>query len=665
MKQFKSLSHLSFKEKIEMLKGPIFIFGASGFIGANLFERIYKIRKDCFAITHDATIAWRLKVLDLNSENIIHCDITSKGNVREIFQKYNPQTIFNLAAYGAYSKQDDTNLIYETNVIGTQNILEESQNIDSYVHAGSSSEYGLNSKEPKEEEALDPNSHYAVSKVSASYLINYFAKFHQVPAVNLRLYSIYGPWEEPDRLIPKLLENVRQGKLPPLVSPDISRDFVYIDDCIEAFLLAALHMRPEIYGQAFNIASGEKTSIRQLVDIAIKEFNVNMEPTWGSMPDRKWDLKEWYGNPSKAKELLHWEAVTPLIQGLKFTTEWQKNRNYEREILPAFANPQLNRKISCVVACYKDAQAIPVMYERLVKMFREIKVRYEIIFVNDSSPDNTEAVLEKICNTDSNVIAVTHSRNFGSQAAFLSGMEVSTGDGVVLMDGDLQDPPEMIPKFYEKWLTGFEVVYGVRVKRETSFFLGIMYKLFYRLFSRLSFIKIPVDAGDFSLMDRKVVNQLINLPETEQFMRGLRAWVGFKQTGVDYLRPERMFGKSTNNWRKNIGWAKKAIFSFSFVPLETMSFIGIILTSISFLALIFQIIYRLLYPNIPHGVTTIIVLILFFGGIQVLAISIIGEYISKIFEESKRRPKFIRASMRKGQKYYNTADQIDQYIHNK
>jgi len=665
MSQKQTIAHLSFREKVEMLKGPIFIFGASGFIGANLLEKIYQIRKDCFAITHDASVAWRLKMLDIDSQNIIHCDITSKGNVSEIFRTYNPQTVFNLAAYGAYSKQNNLNLIYETNLIGTLNILQESVNVSSYIHAGSSSEYGLNSKEPKEDDLLDPNSHYSVSKISSSYLIKYFAKFNNIPAVNLRLYSVYGPWEEPDRLISRMIEKARVGKFPPLVSPAISRDFIYIDDCLEAFVLAALQMRPAIYGQSFNIGSGEKTTIKQLVDTARKEFNIQEEPVWGSMADRKWDLEEWYANPSKANELLEWKAKTPLALGLKLTADWQIKMKYEQEVLPHFENPQLNRKISCVIACYKDAEAIPVMYERLVKMFRELKVRYEIIFVNDASPDNTESVLEGICNIDSNVISVSHSRNFGSQSAFLSGMEVATGDGVVLMDGDLQDPPEVIPQFYKKWMEGFEVVYGVRVKRETSFFLGFMYKLFYRLFSKLSYIKIPLDAGDFSLIDRKVVNQLIQMPETEQFLRGLRAWVGFKQTGVDYLRPERLFGHSTNNWRRNVGWAKKAIFSFSFVPLEMMSFLGMILTSISFLALISQVIYRIVYPDLPHGVTTIIVLILFFGGVQILAISIIGEYISKIFEETKRRPKFIRASIRKGTKYFNTADKIDHFINKK
>jgi dolichol-phosphate mannosyltransferase len=158
----------------------------------------------------------------------------------------------------------------------------------------------------------------------------------------------------------------------------------------------------------------------------------------------------------------------------------------------------------------------------------------------------------------------------------------------------------------------------------------------------MSDINIPQDAGDFSLIDRKVVNHLIALPEKEQFVRGLRAWVGFRQIGVDYIRPERVFGKTTNSLRKNIGWAKKGIFSFSYLPLEIMSYLGIILTILSFLTILYQIIAKLYYPDTPQGISTLIVLILFFGGLNLLCISIIGEYLSKVVDETKARPKFIR-----------------------
>ena len=649
---------------IKLLNGPIVVFGASGFIGTNLYEQLFRVRQDVYALTHDATKAWRLKLLDVPAENIIHCDILSNTSVQDVFGRIKPKTIFNLAAYGAYSKQKNVGLTYETNVLGTVNILENCTTEMVYIHAGSSSEYGFNCTAPKETDPVEPNSHYAVSKVSAAYTLDYYAKVHKLNTLNLRLYSIYGGWEEPDRLIPRLVEENLKGQLPPLVSPDISRDFVYVDDCVWAFVKAALRVNADIRGRSYNIATGKKTTMRELVDVARQTFDIRQEPVWGSMGNRNWDLADWYGDPTAAEADLGWKATTLLGDGLQQTADWQTAHDYQGRVIPAFQTPTLNPVISPIIACYKDAQAIPFMYERLVKTFNEMKVRYEIIFVNDNSPDNTDAVLSEICAKDPNVIAIKHSRNFGSQSAFLSGMEIATGDAVVLMDGDLQDPPEIIPKFYEKWQQGFDVTYGVRVQREMAPHVHFFYKQFYRLFKKTAYINIPVDAGDFSLIDRKVVRELVNLPETEQFLRGLRAWVGFNQTGVDYVRPERMFGVSTNNWTKNIWWAKKAIFSFSFAPLELMSYAGFLLTGLSMLGIVWQILVRIFNfdPNTPYGLSTVIILVMFFGGINLLGISFLGEYISKIFEETKKRPKFIRTMVRKGQRVYKTAAEISTLV---
>ncbi len=630
------------KNKVLGLQGPIYLFGASGFIGANLLDTILKYRSDCFAITHNPRSTWRLKLLEVPSANILYCDINYKRSVETIFELHSPKTIFNLSAYGAYSKQNKTNLIYETNVIGTLNILELCTGINAYIHAGSSSEYGVNCTNPKEEDALIPNSHYSVSKISTAYMLDFFAKYHQVPCLNLRLYSIYGAWEEPDRLMPKMVEQALKKSYPPLVAPHTSRDFVYIEDCVEAFLDAALNVNKENSGNSINIGSGIKTTLEDLTGIVKKVFSIDSDPVWGTMSNRTWDTKDWYGNYDKAARLIGWKPKTTLEDGLKQYAAWQQSVSYVEKVLPAFHSPQDIIKISPIIACYKDAQAIPVMYERLIKVFNELGCNYEIIFVNDNSPDNTEQILEELCAKDANVIAIKHSRNFGSQAAFVSGMEVSTGEVVVLMDGDLQDPPELILQFFEQWKKGYQVVYGRRVKREASWFMNLAYKTFYKIFKKMSSINIPQDAGDFSMIDKKVVEHLIELPEKEQFLRGLRAWVGFKQTGVDYVRPERMFGTTTNNLAKNIWWAKKGIFSFSYLPLEIMSYAGLFLTFTSFLAIVIQVISKIVNPNIPHGVPTIIILVLFFGGVQLLAISIIGEYLSKVLDETKARPKFIR-----------------------
>ena len=302
-------------------------------------------------------------------------------------------------------------------------------------------------------------------------------------------------------------------------------------------------------------------------------------------------------------------------------------------------------RLSVIIACYKDGQAIPHMYERLKKALADLPLLPQLIFVNDGSPDNSEDVLRELAANDPQVVVINHTRNFGSQAAFTSGLRLCTGDMAVLMDGDLQDPPELIPQFFEKWQQGYQVVYGVRVKREATRFLQIAYKLFYRVFHALSYVDIPRDAGDFSLMDRKVIDALNTMSERDRFLRGLRAWVGYKQIGVPYVRPERMFGVTTNNLRRNIAWARKGIFSFSFVPLEMISYLALSVTGLAAAALLFYVLYYFTHPTAPSGLMTLLTIVLFLGGIQLLCLAVIGDYLARVFEEAKQRPHFIVKSI--------------------
>jgi dolichol-phosphate mannosyltransferase len=225
-------------------------------------------------------------------------------------------------------------------------------------------------------------------------------------------------------------------------------------------------------------------------------------------------------------------------------------------------------------------------------------------------------------------------------------MEIATGDAVVLLDGDLQDPPELIEKFYARWREGYDVVYGVRERRVTTLPMQLAYKLFYRIFRSLSYVSIPVDAGDFSLLDRRVVDALNALPESNRFVRGLRAWVGFRQTGVPYLRPARPYGETTNSLRRNVGWARRAIVSFSYAPLNLIAWLALITVGLSIVAAIATIVLRIVDPHVaPRGITTVIVVVLFIGGIQLICLSIVGSYLAHIYEEVKRRPAYIVESI--------------------
>jgi dolichol-phosphate mannosyltransferase len=232
-------------------------------------------------------------------------------------------------------------------------------------------------------------------------------------------------------------------------------------------------------------------------------------------------------------------------------------------------------------------------------------------------------------------------------------MEIATGDAVVLLDGDLQDPPEVIPALYEQWRQGNDVVYGRRSKREGPVVMSMLYRAFYRVFRRLATVPVPLDAGDFSLMDRRVVDELLRFPEVDQFLRGLRAWVGFKQTGVDYLRPERAFGRSTHTRLKNLWWAKKAIFSFSHAPVEALTYLGLTMTVASFLAVVCQLV---------RGRPVVGALVAFFGSLNLFAVSVVGEYLIRTFDEVKRRPKFIRTAVWHDGTVSRDADAIARFV---
>jgi polyisoprenyl-phosphate glycosyltransferase len=635
---------------VRELPGPVLVLGASGFIGSNLFRLLQK-SSDVVYGTASVMPAWRLR--GIPTENIFVGDLLHRDHLERLLAKVQPQTVFNCMAYGAYPFQNDTSLIYNTNVDLTVRLVElllKRRSIR-YVHAGSCSEYGANADRPSEEVAPTPNSHYAVSKSAAASLLYFAGRHRGLACANLRLYSVYGPYEDPSRLIPTLITEGLQGRLPNLVNPDISRDVIYVEDVCVAFLLAALNLEPSDYGGSFNICSGQKTTIREIASLSREVFQIEQEPVFETMPDRMWDVVNWEGNPEKARQRLGFETQVPLRQGLERTINWLHSLESPQQYFQSSKQTTLDtsHSVSVVVACYKDGQAIPIIHERLTAEFNRLGIDYEIIFVNDNSPDDSEEVIRRLSHQDNRVIGVSHSRNFGSQAAFRSGMELASKNSCVLMDGDLQDPPEIIGQFVEKWRQGNEVVYGRRVKREAPWHMQIAYKIFYWLFDRFSYIDIPRDAGDFSLIDKRVVQHLLGFPERDMFLRGLRAFVGFKQVGVDYVRPERMFGRSTNSLVKNIQWAKKGIFSFSQAPLNFLTFLGALLFILSAFLVITTVALKLWFPDlVPQGITTVTVLITLFGSLNLLAISLVGEYVAKIMDETKGRPLFIRRAFIKG-----------------
>lgn len=638
----------SFSRMAEKLQGPILITGAGGFVGANLLRQLLEVRNDVFG-TITSGSNWRLD--GIRRQHLPRIDLLDASSVRNVCDQVRPKIIFHCAAFGAYPFQNDSARIYQTNFVGLSNFLDAVSSLDlnSFVHAGTSSEYGLNCAGPDENAHREPNSRYAVSKSAAADLLHYFGRVRGLPCVNLRLYSVYGPYEDGSRLVPALAENGLKGQLPPFVAPDTARDFVHVDDVVRAFVAAAIHMAPKLHGQSFNIATGRRLTVREIAQIAKQTFNIDSEPEFDTMAPRAWDIVDWYGNPAKAEEAFSWTAEIGFEEGLKRTADWWRTQ-LQSGSLADFSEqdsfPKAKTSLTAIIACYKDAEAIPVMHRRLTDTLTQLELDYEIIFVDDCSPDETVDILKRISKEDPRVTGITHSRNFGSQAAFRSGMEFSAREACVLLDGDLQDPPELIEAFVEQWRDGNDVVFGRRTKREMGLITGFLYKLFYRIFASMSDIEIPRDAGDFSLIDQRVVGWMLACGERDSFLRGLRAYVGFRQTGVDYVRPERVYGRSTNSFFKNIRWAKKAIFSFSKLPLELFTLAGFILLATTIILSLGVIAVKLIAPDrAPQGITILLLAVMFFGSINLFGIAIIGEYIGKIIDEVKRRPPFIRRAI--------------------
>ena len=298
--------------------------------------------------------------------------------------------------------------------------------------------------------------------------------------------------------------------------------------------------------------------------------------------------------------------------------------------------------ISIVVPVYNEEKSIRLMYDRLLSSISKISHNFEIIYVNDGSRDNSFLELVKLSKEDARVKYINFSRNFGHQIAVTAGLDKTKGEAVVIIDGDLQDPPEVIPEMYAKHKEGFEVVYGQRLKRKgESFFKKITAKYFYRILKKITNVNIPVDTGDFRLIDRKIVNDLKNMPEQNKFLRGQIAWLGYRQTSVFFERDERKFGETGYPFSKMLKFALDGITGFSDVPLQFVTKIGIFISFISFLIILYAIFSHFVLEKTITGWTSLIISSMFIGGVQMISIGIIGEYISRINKNVQNRPLYI------------------------
>lgn len=320
--------------------------------------------------------------------------------------------------------------------------------------------------------------------------------------------------------------------------------------------------------------------------------------------------------------------------------------------LPAVCkNAEENAKeplISVVIPCYNETDVLPLLFERLTTAAKEWNVRYEVIAIDDGSQDDTWKLLAQYHKQDPRWKVVRLARNFGHQIALWAGLKHVQGDAIVVLDADLQDPPEFVPTLLAKWREGFDIVFAVRRKRKESIFKRSAYFLYYRILAYLAEIDVPLDSGDFCLMDRQVVKAMTAVTEQQPFVRGLRAWVGFRQVGVPYERDARAAGEVKYTFTKLAGLALSGIFSYSTRPLRLATYLGLFVSIFAFMGAIFTFLQRIFadqfdawgMPFVPGFATTVIA-VLFIGGVQLVCLGILGEYVGRIFDNVRGRPQFV------------------------
>lgn len=303
----------------------ILITGGSGFIGANLTRRVLRDGHDVHLLLRPAYQPWRLEDVARDVQ-LHHADLLDREAVRAAVRLIRPEWVFHLAAFGAYSSQQGMEPIVSTNLLGCVSLLDacSEAGVELFLNAGSSSEYGIKDHAPDEEEALEPNSHYAIAKAAATHYCRLTARRSDLNAVTVRLYSVYGPWEDPNRLIPTLIVQGLRGKLPPLVSPKIARDFVYVDDAIDAMLGIASTAVPR--GSVYNVCSGRQTNLHEVVGIARRLMDIRAEPVWASMPERQWDTDVWVGSGARLEREVGWRASTGFEVGFQQTINWFRSQ---------------------------------------------------------------------------------------------------------------------------------------------------------------------------------------------------------------------------------------------------------------------------------------------------------------------------------------------------
>jgi len=648
------------EKTIRELNGPIAIFGAGGFIGFNLFLSLSLYRDDIICVTHNPNLSWRLQFFPPQKHQVGFCDITSRLSIEKFVKTCQPSTVFNLAAYGAYSWQQYPPLIYHTNFLSLETMLHylQESKITCFVNMGSSSEYGTNAFRPKEDDELRPNSHYSVSKIAACYILRYYGKILRMPVTHLRLYSIYGPWEDPNRFIPKLVLEGLKGGYPKLVHPDTSRDFVYVNDCIEAILKAAKNIN-RLKGETLNISSNQKTTIGSIALTIQKLCKIDSVPEFETMANRDWDVDNWFGNSQKAKEQIEWQSQISVEDGILKTIQWHEHVLYEKNILTRYDIKQAKRIISFVVYCSSESEKVGSILNGINEQMARTYMMYEIIFCLDGEDQPLQKQLRDLSENHSNIIVIEHAQKIGKNRCLLDGLETSVGEAAVLMQANDEDLPEYIGDFISKWIDGADIVYGT-YRCEAGRFSGMVKQMLYRALGKNSHLWLSTRVSDYTLLSRSVINRILKVSEMDPPIRLSRAFPGYSSTSILFHHGQEK--NRVQNLLRNLSLLKEGLFLLSNKPMAFVGYLGVFAIAFAIVYLLFSVAIKMISPEIPHGITSILLLVTFFGGLNVFVLSIIGQYTIKILGEVKKGKITSKRYFIHGRFIFSNDDEIQSYV---
>lgn len=665
----------------------VLVTGGAGYIGSHVCKALANtgmtpVAFDNLSTGHRWAVKWGPLFVG---------DVGSAADLDKALTKYNPIAAIHLAGSAIASESvTDPGKYYQNNVLTSLCLLDalRRHGVGLLVFSSSCAVYGAPEIEAIDEKtALNPINPYGRSKLIVEDALRDFGRAYDFRSVALRYFNAAGADHDAEigevhdpetHAIPNALR-AASGEIPyfelfgtDYESPDGTcvRDYIHVTDLANAHIAALTYLREGGKSIALNLGGGKGCSVKEILSAV--ERTTGIDVAVRESPRRPGDAAVLVADPKLASDVLRFTPEYTDIDTIVETAwRWHQSftlrnsrheaaRSLEDTIRPS-SQVQGDLKtrrsgavdLSVVVPCFNERDVIKITHARLCDVLGRIEnIRLEIIYVDDGSNDGTDQIVRELVDSGTNAKLICLSRNFGHQPAISAGLANSNGDVVAVMDADLQDPPETVVEMLEKWREGFDIVYGVRAQRKESTVKRLAYSWYYRMWRALSNVEIPLDAGDFSLMDRRVVELLNNLPEKNRFLRGLRAWSGFRQIGLTYERRAREAGQSKYSVFKLLRLAFDGIFNFSTTPLTGVFFTGLITAALSSIGLVLIFIQRIfnisifgVSPGDIPGFALLALIILFLGGIQIFSIGIVGEYVGRIYQEVKGRPSYIIRSV--------------------